>query len=482
MTDKNAFLCDAERNGHKYFKLICKDHYLCDFFDHWSYQLSCKKALKTVTTYSQGVLAFINYLFEAEKIQGPLDVYGLNDVLNSFESYLVFGSNSESDLAKEISKRLRDGQTVGASTVSVYFAGLNDFLEKSENLRSTLLSLQLRGVKTAINPTDVPLSLYETIDTPDNIKKAVKESSWMSGCISGGMRRIKKKHLAPSVPKSTVIFTDEYGGDEKTFPIDLAKKLIDSAPNLRDKVLWSLIAASGCRISEAQTLLKRDIKIDISQIGNEITVIKKIYIVDPDTRREELSRFLTETEINSLPHKGRTPPDTYLIEPFASIFWKTYDEYLKDEIIKSKKRGLIVDHGFLIRLVPTGEPAIGSYQTLYDTFSAAAKTLTGSTYGFHSLRHMYGYYLKNFCPRDNGECGMELKDVQKYMGHANISATGRYGRDDAIKLSAAVGAMNMLRNRMPNFNIRDAKIKYLESEIERLKLEASQVSQIGEKD
>mgnify|MGYP003386072407 CR=1 FL=1 len=77
---------------------------------------------------------------------------------------------------------------------------------------------------------------------------------------------------------------------------------------------------------------------------------------------------------------------------------------------------------------------------------------------------------------------MELKDVQKYMGHATISATGRYGRDDAIKLSAAVGAMNMLRNRMPNFNIRDAKIKYLESEIERLKLEASEVNLIGEQD
>jgi len=482
MTGKNAFSCLAERNGHKYYKLICKDHYLCDFFDHWSYQLSCKQAFKTVKAYSEGVLAFINYLFEAEKILGPLDVYGLHDVLESFESYLVFGSNSESDLAKEISKRLKDELTVGASTVSVYFTGLNNFLEKSENLRSTLLSLQLRGVKTAINPTDVPLSLYETIDTPDNIKKAVKESSWMSGCISGGMRQIKKKHLAPSVPKSTVIFTDEYGGDEKTFPIDLAKELIDSAPNLRDKVLWSLIAASGCRISEAQTMLKRDIKIDISNIGNEITVIKKIYIVDPETRREELSRFLTETEINSLPHKGRTPPDTYLIEPFASIFWKTYDEYLQDEIKKSKKRGLNVDHGFLIRLVPTGEPAIDSYQTLYDTFSAAAKALTGSKYGFHSLRHMYGYYLKNFCPRGNGKFGMELKEVQKYMGHANPSSTDRYARDDAIKLSAAMGAMNMYRNRMPNFNIRDAKIEYLESEIERLKLEASQVSQIGEED
>jgi len=206
MTYKKAFVCEAERNGYKYYKLICNDHYLCDFFDHWSYQLSCKKSFRTVKIYSQGVEAFINYLFEAEEIFGSLDVYGLHDALESFESYLVFGSNSDSKLAKEVATRLRNGETASASTVNTYFAGLNNFLEKSENFRSTLLSLQLRGVKTAINPTDVPLSLYEQIDTPDNIKRAVKESSWMSGCISGGMCRIKKKHLAISAPKSTVIF------------------------------------------------------------------------------------------------------------------------------------------------------------------------------------------------------------------------------------------------------------------------------------
>lgn len=52
---------------------------------------------------------------------------------------------------------------------------------------------------------------------------------------------------------------DEFGGDEKAFPIDKCAELIDSAPSLRDKVLWSLTAASGCRISEALNMLKDDI-------------------------------------------------------------------------------------------------------------------------------------------------------------------------------------------------------------------------------
>ena len=55
------------------------------------------------------------------------------------------------------------------------------------------------------------------------------------------------------------------------------------------------------------------------------------------------------------------------------------------------------------------------------------------------------------------------------MGHKEISSTQRYARDDAIKLAAAHAAMNMERNRRPNFTVLDAKIGYLEQEIERLK-------------
>jgi integrase/recombinase XerD len=469
----HAFKVNANSNGKKFFKLVCSDRLMCDFFDHWCLGLAKIRSYNTVKSYSDAVVVFLNYMFEVEKAKGQLNKSDLHDVLESFESYLVFGSDSDVDIASEAAKNLSSSPQ-GYATVSLYFTGLNNFLEKSENLRRTIHSLESRGVPTDIRASDTPLTIIDRVKTPAHIQKAVKESSWLSGCINGVMSTIKRKGLSPSVKSSTVAHTNEHGGDHLTFPIDLCSDLIKSAANLRDRTLWSLIAATGCRISEAQTMRWDDISIDVvKNEKGEFTVNKEILIIDPATRKKTLKRHLTETEISSLPHKGRADNKTYPIEPFATMFWGYFDQYKKQEMKRNKKQN-ISDHGFIFRLIPNTEPVINSYQTLYDSFSVAAKKLTGESYGFHSLRHMYGYYLKNFCPVRIGRklrYGMSLKSVQSYMGHKEIVSTQRYARDDAIKLVAAHSAMNMERNRSPSFSVQDAKIGFLQNEIQRLKEE-----------
>lgn len=472
MQQRHAFLVETITDGRKHFKVVCDDPLLCEFFDHWSFKLSLKRRFNTVKAYADAVVTFLNYMFEVKEIRGQLTHVDLNDILDSFESYLVFGKDSDIVIASSAAINLNTTNQ-GSGTVSLYFTGLNNFLERSENLRKTIYSLQSRGIDTKINATDVPLGLISKIDTPAHVKKAIKESSWLSGCISGVVNRIKKKRLAVTVKISPIAYTDDFGGDEKTFPIDLAQKLIENAKNLRDKTLWSLLAACGCRISEAQTMLRSDVEINIMKDREgKLTVDKHVHIVDPATRKKELSRYLSESDINSLPHKGRADTKTFLIEPFASMFWDYYEKYLTQEKKRASERGIVSDHKFIFRLETNGDPVIDSYQTLYDSFSVAAKAITGNSYGFHSLRHMYGYYLKNFCPVRKGQkihYGMSLKSVQRYMGHSEISSTQRYARDDAMKLSAAHAAMNMERNRSPNFSVLDAKIRFLENEIERLK-------------
>lgn len=469
---KHAFKINASSGSVKYFKLVCEDKLLCEFFDHWCLKLSKKRSHRTVDKYTDAVIVFLNYMFEVQKQTEKFDDLVLMEVLENFESYLVFGQSSDIDMCEKAAKALVS-RPVSPATVSLYFTGLNNFLDQSENLRRTLLSLQSRAVKTAISASSVPLSLVEKIDTPSSVRAAIKKSSWLAGCINGVMKRTTKRGLAPTVQPSPIAYTDEFGGDEKTFPIDRCQALIESAKNLRDKTLWSLIAATGCRISEAQTMLRSDIEIIIARDDkNNISVQKNVFIVDPKTRPKILKRYISEEEFNALPHKGRADPKTFLIEPFATMFWEYYEKYYEQEKKRLLERGRISDHDFLFRLETTGEPVINSYQTLYDSFSTAAKAVTGESYGFHSLRHMYGYYLKNFCPVPAGnklKYGMNLKSVQKFMGHKEISSTQRYARDDAIKLAAAHAAMNMERNRRPNFTVLDAKIGYLEQEIERLK-------------
>lgn len=97
-------------------------------------------------------------------------------------------------------------------------------------------------------------------------------------------------------------------------------------------MLWSLIAASGCRISEALTVLLDDIEIDTEHPDRN-----KVYIVDPGTRRDVLIDYISETELNKLDHKGRDKSGTFLIEPFASMFWYSLGLYNDEQRAKRKR-------------------------------------------------------------------------------------------------------------------------------------------------
>ncbi|MGK0270744.1 MAG: integrase [Cocleimonas sp.] len=470
MSNPHAFINKSSKNGIEFFSLICADKFLSDFFDEWSYKLAKKRKFRTVKAYSTAVCEFINYLLEISYQKGTLSELDLFEALDGYESYLVYGLRSDYELAVNVAEALGD-KSLSGSSVALQFAGVNNFLEANEAFRVSVNNLEELGFTSPMNMSITPLAVFGKAPTTLAIRGAVKSSSWLAGCISGGLRRIKKKGLAPQSKPSQIIHADVYGGDEKTFPLDFATDLIKSARNLRDKVLWSLIAATGCRVSEAMTMLRDDVQIDLSLVDGKTKITKCIHIIDPATRVNKLSKYLSETEINSLPHKGRKSPETYLIEPFASLFWKYYDQYTKQQNDKDKANGVLLTHGFLFRKERGGDPITNSYQSLYESFSKSAKELTGSTYGFHSLRHMYGYYLLNYAPLPNGEFGFPIKKVQMFLGHAEIKSTQRYAREDATKLSAALSAMNVLRNKNPHFSINNSKIDFLKSEILRLETE-----------
>jgi integrase/recombinase XerD len=325
----HSTIVESARDGRKFFRLACRDDYLCNFFDDWSFTLAKKKKFHTVKAYANGVKRFINYYLEAdEQLNGSLSSLDLFVLLENFESYLAFGSDSDIELIQRIGVAVPPGN-IGAATIEQTIAGLNNFLEASESFRVALLQLTEAGyIDGATKVSGSGLIKYlGTVEPQESVKRAVRQSSWFAACINGGMKKIKQAHLKPKSKSSEIIVSDEFGGDHKTFPFDLAKGLINSAPNLRDKLLWSLLAASGIRISEAMSMFESDVVIQTSARKGKLkdqrwVTSKKVFVIDPDSRRSELIPYLSETEINSLPHKGRERPDTFLIEPFASIFWR----------------------------------------------------------------------------------------------------------------------------------------------------------------
>ncbi|MBH3442373.1 site-specific integrase [Pseudomonas moraviensis] len=456
-------LLETVRDGRRTFRLLSDDKIQNTFFDSWAYQISRKLKYKTVSTYCYAVKTMLNYVAEVALQSGGLTPGLLADALENYESFLVFGTSSSTLMVRKAARVLGDRNLSGSSVVT-HFAGVNRFIDASEMLRRGMVELEERGAITSASLCGFSLQTTVKINAPEKVRSAIKSNSWLAGCIVGGAKRIKSAGLSPISKPSGLAFTDDFGGDELTFPIDKCVELIKKAPSLRDKVLWSLIAATGCRVSEALTMLMCDVAPNANDYGSS-----KVFIVDPATRREVLINYISEEDINQLSHKGRAHTETYMIEPFASMFWIALAEYKQAEREKEKKRLAPVTHKFLFRNVKNGDPMPLSYQTVYERFTKVALQLTGEAYGFHSLRHMYGYYLVNHCvnpnPNSSRRYGLDLHQVQRYMGHSQISTTKRYARQDAQMLHATLAAINLAKLGGGPRTVREARIAYLKHEL-----------------
>lgn len=458
-------LMETTRNGVSTYRLVCADLMLRACFDDWIYKRAKSKKRKRPKSYAYAVKRFVNYIEVIDLLFGGLTPQLYADALDSYESFLVFGIDSESEIARKVAEVLKPNKLKAAS-VRLHFAAVNSFLAASESAHIGMGQLQDGGYISNLAISPLAEVVGQSRPTTSLERAAVKSRSWFAGCVAGGARKVKRTHLSAVAKPSTLAHTDCSGGDELAFPIDKCAELIASATCLRDAVLWSFLAASGCRISEALTLQRDDIVLSFDDAS-----FKKVYIVDPASRRDELSRHLPESTINQISHKGRQTTDTWLIEPFASMFWIALNEYMEEQQGLEKKRLRPVFHNFLFRNLRNGKPMPTSYQAVWERFKVAALRVTGRSYGFHSLRHMYGYYLLNHCPNPMNirQFGMDLKTVQHLMGHASIQSTERYARRDAKMLEATFSAINMLRMSASNFSVLNVQIKHLENEVEALK-------------
>lgn len=451
------------KNGKKTFTLVSNDKVMDDFFENWCFMLSKKHSFRTMKAYAGYNRVFLELLQLTTHLHGDLSAALLSETIENYESFLVFGTSSEIPMIARAAE-IMGNRNLSGSSVGVALAALNSFVEASERFRLGLLELEAHGYIKSRNLSGFSLAQAVKIETTSSVRNAIKRNSWLAGCLAGGARKIKRAGLSAISKPSTLAHTDQYGGDEYAFPIDRCKELIESAPCARDKMLWSLLAATGARISEALTMLNEDIKPQIDLTNS------RVMIIDPNTRRNILIKYMAASDIDALPHKGRAHPETFMIEPFASMFWIALEEYKAE--IRAQRLMAPVRHNFLVRNLVNGEPMHSSYQSLYERFSKAAFDLTKRPYGFHSLRHMYGYYLVNHCPNPNPHSnrryGFELSMVQQLMGHALIKTTRRYARQDAHLLQAALSAANLARLSGGPKTMLEARIAYHQQEIKQL--------------
>lgn len=417
---KNVSLLQTEKNGKTSWRLLGTTGVELESFRIFADSLLRKYPKSTRASYCQHLAEFINYLYEAAFV---LTGHGsglqitrslLEDIIEAYDEYLVYGLNSGNEIASLVACSMPSPRNKRV-TSALKHAPIRKFLSMSERVHQQTIELIEAGLSTGIEDER---SLFPSpgLQSPPTSaqKKAILANSMIAGVIAGGPKLLHCAMLPTSSPQAKY----EEG---RAFPFDKISEFIDALKTHRDKALYSLYAASGCRSHEGLQILFDDIDVESG------TVI----LIDPAARPNDQSYMnLSHKEREELAWKGRTTSQTMLIEPFASRFFNEFEKYLKQEYFP---HGL---HRFVFQYLTKrslGKPYFLSHaDSRADIFHAARDKCGIDTmiHGPHSLRHAYGTYLLNYFPRASGEYGLPIGLVQQLMGHAEIKTTQKYARHD----------------------------------------------------
>nr|WP_288145051.1 site-specific integrase [Marinobacter sp.] len=213
----------------------------------------------------------------------------------------------------------------------------------------------------------------------------------------------------------------DYRFYEKCFPIDKILELIKNASSYRDICLFSLMAGTGIRTSEAMQLRFDDLLIE-----------EELVKILPYADRIQVYDDLTDRQITELAFKGRTTKYVLFLSPFKEIFFEYLLNYLSEERDRFNP-----SHEFVFVTMANNAQGLTWFDkdsTSHNrTFKEAQRRIgikEKDLYSLHSLRHFYGTWLRNYQPNGEGGFGFPLGVVKKHMGHKFESTTEGYSLPD----------------------------------------------------
>jgi integrase len=427
-----TLLKESAADGKLAYKLLGPDGRRVQAFDAFTKALE-KAPFNTRVTYCKGVAAFINYYIEAtgalREDGQPLSRLQHVEVLEGFREYLVLGAHSANELARRVNATMPSPMVKDASC-SVMQAGVKRFLSLSERVRQEMEELYKHGLLHI--PVD-PSSLFEPGEkrppTPYQLK-ALHANSVLAGVVAHGPQLLAE--AAFKLGSGSAAYDEG-----RAFPFEYAVPFLQSLPTWRDKAQYSLSAASGGRIHEIQQLLWKDVHPDSGRVE----------LVNPARRANDPSYMaLSPEQRDKLAWKGRTTKATLLIEPFATMFFEALEQYRRVEYVP---HGL---HQFVFQYSQSSREGLpyflSSPSSRSELFRAALKRAVPADLrvelSVHSLRHMYGTYLLNYFPREDGSFGLPMGLVMRLMGHAELKTTAKYARHDVELHRAELSYVNAL--------------------------------------
>lgn len=430
MSLKNFAKVKIERTDYSTWKLYDLDGLEIFPYSDWCISTNDKYSYTTRDKYTQVVAKFLDYLVEANIFGKVVTKLELKKSIENYKSLLQYGSNVNDPRLKEISLSL-DIRKLSSASWSNNIAAINSFLryvfEKEEDEREYLSLKNDIHLSAEFNQV---LPELETIKTLNNLQKnAIKQKSFLANlCRKVGEIKIKSGISSKITTNINIDFK------RLDFPAIEIPKLLLNTSSYRDRAIYSLLAGTGIRSSEALSL-----RWDMIDIPNQ-----QIFIKNP--KDEE---YFNE----DIKFKGRNTSLTFFIPELRHIFFNSLYHYQLKESLNS------TNHNFVFEFLTgnnKGEPYYSvSRQGFIKEFKKTALRAniipplfnSKNSWTPHSLRHFYGVYMLNYIPLKDKN-GFSIEEVQIMMGHKSILITKQYARHDLehIKEQLLYAEMGMSGN------------------------------------
>jgi integrase len=382
--------------------------------------LSIGRSYETRRRYSHAVANFIDYLYEINVIGAGATVTNA-ELSSAITNYVLFLQGSQKlyrSQLEDYANRLKK-KPLAKNSYSPVISAINNFLYLCQHLADEACSLA--NIEPDFNNIKL---VIQQISGNKGLSTFQRRHLIQNTVLGGVIRTTKAKLTAPT----KIAHPSKKSIDSNTldFPVNRAIDLFNAAKSFRDKAFYALLAASGLRSSEARSIL-------MSHIDTKGLTVR----VD-DT---DCIRFGLNSRKKGHRFKGRETSRVFLIEPFKTLFFQYFVQYVKKERINS------VSHNYVFQCLhgeERGKPfKDAADSTINDAFHAACRRADiygheldpNKTYTIHSLRHMYGIVLLNYFHLENGQT-FRLTEVQHLMGHKHISSTQKYARQDSDLLAA----------------------------------------------
>lgn len=410
----------------------------------------------TIKQYAGHVARFLDFVCELNKIES--NETEISHLIYLYQEYLTHGENSENPTVCELVERLgKDNQTSITSISQGIEAALSGFFT---------LILSLSDNDPLLKQGSIPYFTCNIRTKSLSERKQINKNDWLASTIKGSISRgvvskggIKVFHISKRYSQNSSKTLPE----GKDFPFEKTVELISLDPNkklsasyVRDMTIYAFLAASGCRIFECLQLTIDDIDFESNSV----------FIRNPFVRK---LKGLSPGESDSLMWKGRETEKTFLIEPFATIFWNNLHIYIERFFMTN------TNHHFIFQKHNgSRRPFFASDRSTFEkNFKQRSESIGVKKYSPHSLRHSYAIYTLNYLPTNDGY-GLPIAYVKILMGHASLSSTEIYAIHDTeiidyvITLSNQYTQGNKISLAEVKENYIDSQIKLLENQKERL--------------